>query len=197
MVLPTLSVKGGTGCFFASAGFFSASFWGHSGKGRASPKVLFCQHDCWREEARASPKVFFCQRVGCQKRPRPGKGVILPGHGGVFLPAHLSPSASPRRNAVEERCPCPVRAGKNAEKINFETWALREKLHNPALQHREVSSVDRSMENPKLEGCSGGTAGKFLRSTSSVSSTCQIQHCDAEIEWVVPSTIQHSQKQNV
>ena len=90
-----------TGCFFASAGFFSASFWGHPGKGRASPKVLFCQHDCWREKAHASLKVFFCQRVWCQKRPRPGKGVVLPGHGGVFLPAHLSPSASPRRNAVD------------------------------------------------------------------------------------------------
>ena len=160
--------------------FCASTIVGGNFKKPARPRRCFLASAYGAKKGRGPEKVRFCQGMG------------------VFFCQRICRRAQVRGEMrLRKGVPVPCEGEKTQRKINFETWVLRENLHNPALQHREVSSVDRSLENPKLEGGSGGAAGKFLRSTSSVSSTCQIQHCDAEIEWVVPSTIQHSQKQNV
>ena len=65
---------------------------------------------------------------------------------------------------------------------------------------RKTNPADRPWKIQHLEEvwwALQANCGKFLRRMSSAISTCQIQHCDAEIEWIVPSKIQHSHKRNV
>ena len=124
----------GLGVFLPALDFFLPAFEVTRKRTRVS-EGAFCQHDCWREKARASPKVFFCQRVWCQKRPRGGarKRCGFARAWGCFFCQRICRLAQVRGEMqLRKGVPVPCEGEKTQRKNNFETWALREKLHNPA-----------------------------------------------------------------
>ena len=108
----------GLGVFLPALDFFICQLFGVTREKDARLRRCFCASTIVGAKKPARPRrCFFASAYGAKKSRGPEKGVVLPGHGGVFLPAHLSPSASPRRNAVEERRPfVPCEGGRNVEK---------------------------------------------------------------------------------
>ena len=122
---------------------------GSPGKGHKSPKGFFSSAIGGGRKLRVPEGVFASAYGAKKKKLQPGTGVVLPGHGGAFLPVSSSPSASLRRNAVEERRPfAPCDGEKAQRKTNFETWSHGFCEESCKIQHGESCGQT-------LGGCSG------------------------------------------